>query len=150
MKLTMRIGKKLPLISVELCALQGFASGIRDSTSLSRYWKDIAPQNRKSIHPKIRKRKKRKIEENITASNCKNPFHFLRRHRNLSKKRPRKCPCSTVPITEIPNQRITTFFQVSVKPLKIPVDPTFFISRTDKIREQHDRGKRRVSHFSLK
>jgi len=113
----------------------------------SRYWKDIAPQNRKSIHPKIRKRKKSKIEENITASNCKNPFHFLRRHRNLSKKRPSKCPCSTVPTTEMPNQRITAFFQVSVKPLKIPPDPTFFLSRTDKIREQHDRGKRRkVSH----
>ena len=113
----------------------------------SRYWKDIAPQNRQLVHPKYRKRKKRKIEDNISASNCKNPFHFLHRHCNLSKKRPTKCPCSIVPITEVPNQRITTFFQVSAKPSKIPLDPTFFISRTDKIREQHDRGKRRkVSH----
>ena len=105
----------------------------------SRFWKDIAPENRKINHAK-RKKRKRKIEDNIVSSNCKNPFHFLRRYRNLSNKRHTRCPCSIAPDSkQMPNQQITSF--LTTLPRKIPLISTFIHSRSDKIREQHDRRK---------
>ena len=59
----------------------------------SRYWGEIAPENR-NIYRKSTK--KHRAEEQTVQSKCKNPFHFLHRHSNLSKKRPTKCPCSRV------------------------------------------------------
>ena len=59
----------------------------------SRYWGEIAPENR-NIYRKSTK--KHRVEEQTVQSKCKNPFHFLHRHCNLSKKRPTKCPCSRV------------------------------------------------------
>jgi hypothetical protein len=42
----------------------------------------------------------------------------------------------------MPNHQITRFFHVPVT-IKSPSIPTFIQSRTDKIRAQHDRGKKR-------
>jgi hypothetical protein len=46
----------------------------------SKFWKEIAPENRKH---KSSNRKKRKVDEVASQSKCKNPFHFLARHSNF-------------------------------------------------------------------
>ena len=43
----------------------------------SRYWGEIAPENR-NIYRKSTK--KHRVEEQAVQSKCKNPFHFLHRH----------------------------------------------------------------------
>src|SRR6185503_3145795 len=48
----------------------------------SRFWKNIAPENRSIIHSYTKGKKKKK--DNIAPSKCRNPSHFLRRYRNLS------------------------------------------------------------------
>ena len=60
----------------------------------SEYWK-IAPENRKNNKFKKSKRKKQ-LYDAALQSKCKNPFHFLVRHCNLSQQRPTKCPCRNV------------------------------------------------------
>ena len=92
-------------------------------------------------------RKKRK--NNIAPSKCRNPFHFLKRYRNLSNTRETKCPCSKAvkETKEMPNQQISRFFHVPLKQIKPPSESRFRLSRTDKIRAQHDRGKK---HKGLK
>ena len=111
----------------------------------SRFWKDIAPQNREIMDSKGKKRKRRKLDDDNAKSNCKNPFHFLRRYRNLSNRRRTKCPCSNASkeSKEIPNQSITTFIHLSVRSIKSPSESKLFQSRADKIRAEHDRGKKR-------
>ena len=47
----------------------------------SEYWK-IAPENRKNNKFKKSKRKKHEVHDAALQSKCKNPFHFLVRHRN--------------------------------------------------------------------
>ncbi len=108
----------------------------------SRFWKDIAPENRKIIHTNNKGRKKK--QDNNAPSKCRNPFHLIPRYRNLSNQRETKCPCSKAPkeTKEMPNYQITRFFHVPVT-IKSPSIPTFIQSRTDKIRAQHDRGKKR-------
>src|SRR2546423_8813432 len=58
----------------------------------SRFWKDIAPENRSITRSETKGKKKKK--DNIAPSKRRNPFHFLRRYRNLSNIRENKCPCS--------------------------------------------------------
>jgi len=108
----------------------------------SRFWKDIAPENRKIIHTNNKGRKRK--QDNNAPSKCRNPFHLIPRYRNLSNQRETKCPCSKAPkeTKEMPNYQITRFFHVPVT-IKSPSIPTFIQSRTDKIRAQHDRGKKR-------
>ena len=43
----------------------------------SRFWKDIAPENRKIIHTNNKGRKKK--QDNSAPSKCRNPFHLLPR-----------------------------------------------------------------------
>jgi len=116
------------------------------------FWKEIAPENRKQ---KTSKRKKRNVEEKTSQSKCRNPFHFLVRHSNLSKQRPTKCPCRTVPHKNVyKTQSITAFIsrfpqtvhydKARSEPLVIsPGDNKMYITRADAIRKQHDRGKKR-------
>lgn len=124
--------------------LAGFRIWEKRSKLASRFWKNIAPENRKLHQPqrKIRKkRNKQEIENDAASSKCKNPFHFLKRHQNLSNKRRTRCPCSKAPLEtkQMPNRLITTF--VSSLPVKSHLHD--MTSRTDKIRAQHDRGKKR-------
>ena len=43
----------------------------------------------------------------------------------------------------MPNHQITRFFHIPLMPIKSPSESMFIQSRTDKIRAQHDRGKKR-------
>ena len=53
---------------------------------------------------------KKQVEEKIVESKCQNPFHYLRRHENLSSQRPTKCPCRNAVVTKVyRNQPITEF-----------------------------------------
>jgi len=116
------------------------------------FWKEIAPENRKQ---KTSKRKKRNVEEKTSQSKCRNPFHFLVRHSNLSKQRPTKCPCRTVPHKNVyKTQSITAFIsrfpqtvhydKARSEPLIIsPGNNMLYLTRADAIRKQHDRGKKR-------
>ena len=110
-----------------------------------------------------RKRKKRNIDQNNFESKCQNPFHYLIRHANLSKQRPTKCPCRNVVATNkiYSDQPITKFVfkykksrknasesdrKTSLrrrKKKKSSLKNNLFITRTDAIRKEHDRGKKR-------
>ena len=115
----------------------------------SRFWKDIAPENRSITHSYTKGKKKKK--DNIAPSKCRNPFHFLRRYRNLSNIRENKCPCSKAPkeTKEMPNQQITRFFHIPLIQIKSSSESMPIKSRTDKIRAQHDRGKKRKGYKLL-
>jgi hypothetical protein len=116
----------------------GFSIWSKRQKMASRFWKDITAKKRQK-----KKRKRHEIEDDIVSSKCKNPFHFLKRHRNLSKQRHTRCPCSKdPPIRKEISSPMTSFIP------EVPIEPPFsdillFISRTDHIRAQHDRGKRR-------
>ena len=68
---------------------------------------------------------------------------------NLSNKCRTRCPCSKAPLEtkQMPNRLITTF--VPSLPVKMHLHNDNVISRTDKIRAQHDRGKKRKITDSL-
>jgi hypothetical protein len=128
----------------------------------SLYWKEIAPENRK-VQSSIRK--KHKGKDLSSQSNCKNPFHFLVRHCNLSKQRPTKCPCRNLPFksTHYKMQSITKFifkfpenvhYDNSRPCAKLSSSPNYtlisssprnnkYSTRGEAIRKQHDRGKKR-------
>ena len=109
----------------------------------SRYWKDIAPENRNIILVKKKKKSKREKEDYIAVSQCTNPFHFLKRYRNLSNKRRTRCPCSLPHFepTHMPNLSMPRF-RPSLE-IKQYSEFDFIPTRSDKIRAQHDRGKKR-------
>jgi hypothetical protein len=123
----------------------GFSIWNKRQKLSSRFWNDISPKNRKK-HKKKQK-KKYQIEAELVSSNCKNPFHFLKRNINLSNMRRTRCFCSSVhkiepaPATDIPRN-----LQLSST---MPCETFLVISRTDKIRSEHDRGKRRKATKSL-
>ena len=138
----MRIEKKSSLISVGPCFSQVSAWDQRRKMT-SRYWKDIAPENRNIILVKKKKKSKREKEDYIAVSQCTNPFHFLKRYRNLSNKRRTRCPCSLPHFepTHMPNLSMP-MFRPSLE-IKQYSEFDFIPTRSDKIRAQHDRGKKR-------
>ena len=112
--------------------------------------------------------RKHRVEEQAVQSKCKNPFHFLHRHCNLSKKRPTKCPCSRVkydtrPIVHRDIRSFTfhlpnTSHQPRSETISLlqdnrcilpPPQQNRFRTQSDIIRRQHDRGKKRkATHAS--
>jgi hypothetical protein len=130
----------------------GFSIWSKRQKLNSKFWKEISPENRKQ---KTSKNKKRKVEEKASQSKCRNPFHHLVRHSNLSKQRPTKCACRNVPQKiGYKTQSITAFIsrfpqtvlydKSSSNPLIIsPNNSEMYITRADAIRKQHDRGKKR-------
>ena len=125
----------------------------------SRYWNEVGQRQKKGT-VKQKKRKRINNEEKLSESKCQNPFHYLRRHSNLSKQRPTKCPCRNVIVTQkiYTNQPITEFTRKVPKKIVLDTDPRteslkkkselrsqvkLFITRTDVIRHEHDRSKKR-------
>ena len=97
---------------------------------------------------------KKQVEEKIVESKCQNPFHYLRRHENLSSQRPTKCPCRNAVVTKLyRNQPITEFASeiqfseqgtnVHRKENKSSSQENLYLTRTDIIRKENDRGKKR-------
>src|SRR5271170_7933639 len=124
----------------------------------TRYLEEIGQRQQNGIALKRRKRKKENAENAISQSNCQNPFHYFRRYDNLSKQRPTKCPCRNIvditkvyanhPITEFVHKYLNENAPDFSAPLRnttnSPSHQNFFITRTDKIRREHDRGKKRT------
>src|SRR5215510_15296194 len=96
----------------------------------SRYWKDIAPENRNMTPVKRTKKSKKEKEKQLAASQCTNPFHFLKRYRNLSNKRRTRCSCSLPHKPKhMPNFSMYTF--VPSLESKSYSDVDFIPTRTD-------------------
>ena len=121
--------------------LAGFRIWEQRRKMTSRYWKDIAPENRNMTLVKKKKKSRKEKEDYIAVSQCTNPFHFLKRYRNLSNKRRTRCPCSLpYDSKHMPNSMPTFVPSLEIKSYsELECIPT----RTDKIRAQHDRGKKR-------
>jgi hypothetical protein len=79
----------------------GFRIWSKRQSLASRYWRDIAPENRKRV---LRKKSKKKKEEKQIESKCMNPFHYLQRHCNLSRQRLTRCPCSEIIVRSKPSR----------------------------------------------
>jgi Fe-S cluster biosynthesis and repair protein YggX len=132
------------------------------------FWKNIAPDDWKKHKEKdtnkinnknLRKRKNKEI-----MSQCTDPFHFLKKCDNLSKEKPTICPCSEF---HRPQKRSISYdirnFVTSFPTLKCPtkiitktqVNKSFsskkkkFSTKEDKIRDQHDRGKKRKEQIQM-
>ena len=58
---------------------------------MSKFWKDIAP-NEWKLHGKIKEKKKKLFD----STESMNPFHFLKKHSDLSRMSPTPCSCSKV------------------------------------------------------
>jgi len=119
---------------------------------VTSYWKSVGRK------PKMKKSRK------DTHTACKNSFHFLVKHNDLSRQRFTKCQCSRVNKI-IPVENSTDITSFLIKPKKISqknrhksyhndlshfdrLDTTFprstrTISQSDNIRGEHDRGKKR-------
>ena len=140
---------------------------------MKEFWKNIAlemenTQERKDKRnekkngkspTKEKKRSKRKRKEH-EISQCVDPFHFIQKCDNLSKERPTKCSCSRFksPKTHTKSKNIKSFlttiptlcpmstndmdFILQKQKLKHNRDNNFS-TKESKIRDQHDRGKKR-------
>ena len=99
------------------------------------------------------------MEEKMSESKCRNPFHYLHRHSNFSKQRPTRCPCKNVVDSKkvYVNQHITDFVVKFPKNLHnsdprtkvlrnksaLSSQKKLYTTRTDEIRKEHDRNKKR-------
>jgi len=113
------------------------------------FWTNIAPEEWKS-HRKGQKKKRQQ-----TLSSCGNPFHFLIKSKDLSKQRLTKCPCSksTVHNTQSTTKDIRFYLGAPATHEYLtntgsPLEDLFtnqsnFQTQQDKIRAQHNRGRKR-------
>ena len=101
---------------------------------MSRFWKNIAPEEWK-LHGKIKEKKKKLFD----PKDCSNPFHFLDKHSNLSRMRPTPCLCSKIVRKKQP------LLFADLRKFSITQRNYLYISREDLIRGAHDRGKIRTS-----
>jgi hypothetical protein len=81
----------------------------------SQYWNEIAPENPKNHKFATSNRKKHDLYNVALQSKCKNPFHYLVRHCNLSQQRPTNVHAEMLPmpksIKRNPLQNLSLNFQ---------------------------------------
>ena len=123
------------------------------------FWNKIAPEEWKKVlirkNSNTEKKKKR-----YNPSQCLDPFHFLPKVHDFTKQLPTKCPCSEYHrrsvkrkstdirtfLTKFPILKAPTVKNYSISSeLLNTAKHTFkrFCTQADKIRDQHDRGKRK-------
>jgi hypothetical protein len=113
---------------------------------MSNFWKTIAPKEWKLYNPneKTNKGHKNKRKKKIEKKEyqCQNPFHFLRRHCDLSKKLRTPCSCSNILKRKSPYRffDMTTF--INNNSHTISIEPEMYSTREDHVRGAHDRGKK--------
>src|SRR5262249_7574642 len=90
----------------------GFHVWSKRQALAAHYWKSAAPENRNTKLSGKKRKTDRDRDEKIAQSNCKNPFHYLKRISNLSQQRPNRCPCSQVEYIVVSHryQNIRNFF----------------------------------------
>ena len=105
---------------------------------MSNFWKTIAPKewklyNRnKKTNKGHKDKRKKKIEKK--EYQCQNPFHFLRRHCDLSKKLRTPCSCSNILKRKSPYRffDMTTFMYNNSH--TISIEPEMYSTREDHVR----------------
>ena len=130
----------------------GFRVWKRRQQLANIFWNEVIKRKLTGM-PKRKKRKRKQLAE-MDESKCQNPFHYLHRHSNLSNQRPTKCPCRnrveekiyinqciTDFTSHIPSSSARTDFFITDS--KTIPQKKFFRTRTDVIRKEHDRGKKR-------
>jgi len=114
---------------------KGYAIWKKRKRLMSNFWKNIAPQEWK-LH-RERKRKQKKVEKK--EYQCQNPFHFLKRHCDLSQSMPTPCACSKI------SKRKTTHRLLDIRCFisrHNSANNDDYPTREDLVRGAHDRGKR--------
>ena len=81
-------------ISMELFR-HGYRIWIQRKRLNKNFWKNIAPNEWKKSYKEPGRTTRKKLEQKILSDKCRNPFHFLARHKNLSKIPPTPCRCFT-------------------------------------------------------
>ena len=100
---------------------------------ISNFWKHIAPEERKTHGKPNRK-------EYHVSRDCRNPFHFMDKHCDLTHTKPTPCICSRI----IKQKTIDRFLDLRNFFIQaINNDGVPFLTREDYIRGAHDRGKKR-------
>ena len=115
------------------------------------FWNNIAPEE---WNPR---RKGKKQKRNANSSCCRDPFHFLKKLKDLSKQKLTRCNCSKsspvcinsvtldirsylgAPAIHIYEQYSDSSFQDFFAPRNL----NNFQTQEDKIRNQHNRGRKR-------
>ena len=142
---------------------------------MSKFWREIAPiewkihngkkdnkksnkgkkQNKKDNHrieKKANKKKKNKPEKN--AYECANPFHFLKRHCDLSNKLPTPCQCSKIVKRKTEDKFLdmqSFLINQDASNISSQYNTDLYTVREDLVRGAHDRGKRKrkYTHAAL-
>jgi hypothetical protein len=124
-------------ISMELFR-HGYRIWIQRKRLNKNFWKNIAPNEWKKSYKEPGRTTRKKLEQKILSDKCRNPFHFLARHKNLSKIPPTPCRCFSL-TTPIHPQfvDISSFTHRNL----LTSDMSLHITREDKIRGAHDREK---------
>jgi hypothetical protein len=86
---------------------RGYAIWKRRKRLMSNFWKKIAPNEWKKHNNKKKKKnnkdtKTHKSKIDKKEYQCQNPFHFLKKHCDLSQKLPTPCSCSQILKIRIP------------------------------------------------
>ena len=130
---------------------QGYMIWKRRKHLMSAFYKRSAPDEWKREYKEKKSRKRKKLKT------CKNPFHYLERWCDLSGQLKSRCACSDSKAVKKQTQSmdIRKFFQIP-KLNTIAFGPTKWVveknisapSRSDLIKQSHDRGKKRKGRRS--
>ena len=143
----------------------GFRIWTKRQLLAKQKWNDIEKIRMYSNSKKKGRKRKYEKENKIFESNCTNPFHYLKRYNNLSKQRPTRCHCRNIIDTNNTyiNQPITVFVNKYQRKNNHNFDDQFrnnketkqisqnnsFITQATRIRQEHDRGKKRSLEQSI-
>ena len=89
----------------------GFRIWTKRQLLAKQKWNDIEKIRMYGTSKKRGRKRKYEKENKTFESNCTNPFHYLKRYKNLSKQRPTRCHCRNIIDTNNTyiNQPITMF-----------------------------------------
>jgi hypothetical protein len=133
---------------------KGYAIWKKRKRLMANFWKNIAPNEWKKYNGrniqknnKVRKKHKCKIEKK--EYQCQNPFHFLKKHCDLSHKLPTPCSCSQIWKKAMPHRflDLTSYFAYDNFNL---TNTESFTTREDLVRGEHDRGKKASTHDRIR
>ena len=153
--------KKRGLISAILSFGQDIISGKREKKLVQSFWNKIAPEEWKKVQQKGKQSNKNtgKKRKRYNPSQCLDPFHFSSKIHDFTKQLPTRCPCSEYHRPTKHKSRDIRTFLTSFTSIKAPVikndlihqeitntkihNRKRFYTQADRIRDQHDRGKRK-------
>jgi hypothetical protein len=128
---------------------------------MQSFWNKIAPEEWKKAKQKVKQRNKNtgKKRKRCNPSQCLDPFHFLPKIHDFTKQLPTRCPCSKYHRSIKHKSRDIRTFLSSFTSIKAPAikndlihqentktrihNRKRFYTQADRIRDQHDRGKRK-------